>query len=87
MYLIARFLRAYPGLYWAPHWPTPDHVIPYRLFYELLAAIANVGAAEQLQAYYATLLAVGQVWSGKDGRSKITAAVRELTALAFPDAR
>jgi hypothetical protein len=43
-----------------------------------------VGAAEQLQDYYAHLLAVGQVWSDERGRSAIGDSVRKLTALAYP---
>jgi hypothetical protein len=60
-------------------------VIPYTLFYSMLGAIANVGAAEQLAAYYAVLFGAGQVWSGEEGRSAIRRAVRELTALAYPE--
>lgn len=87
MYLVARFIRFYPGLYWAPHWPTRDGVIPYALFYELLRAITNVGAAEQLDAYYAQLLAVGQVMGGDAGRSTIREAITRLTRLGYPTAR
>ena len=84
-YLVARFNRFYPGLYWAPQWRTPDGVIPYPLFFVLLRAIANVAAAEQLQDYFAGLLAAGQVWGGKDASSSLQSAVRSLTALAYPE--
>lgn len=59
-------------------------MIPYTLFYELLGAIRHASAAEQLQAYYSTLLAVAQVWSDEKGKATVTTAVRRLSALAYP---
>lgn len=66
-------------------WPTRDGVIPLVEFLALEDRIANVAAAEQLQAYYASLLAVAQVHGGADGKSGRDTAVRSLTALAYPE--
>lgn len=83
--LVARFVHAYPGLYWAPWWPTPDHVIPYPLFYQLVAAMRHLAATEQLREYYAVRMGAAAVWSGPEGQAAVTRAVLELSALAYPE--
>lgn len=83
--LIARFVDRYPGLYWAPWWPTPDHVIPYPLFYQLVGAMRHLAATEQLREYYAVRMGAGAVWSGPEGQAAVTRAVLELSALAYPE--
>lgn len=85
--LFARFIQLYGmDTYHNVAWPTRDHVIPFQLFYLMLGAIANLAAAEQLNAYYAALLAGAQVQGGEEGRAAREEAVRSLAALAHPEA-
>ena len=66
-------------------WPTADRVIPIRLFFVLEGEWLGVSAQEQLETYYATLLAGAQVHGNASGKSERDAAVKELSALAHPD--
>lgn len=69
------------------HWATRDHVIPFRLFYVMLATLSNVTAADQLNTYYAALLAGAQIMGSTEGRSTRDAAVQALAKTAYPEAR
>jgi hypothetical protein len=66
-------------------WPTRDGVVPAALFFALEAESAHVAAAEQLQHYYAGLLAGAQVHGSKESKAARDEAVRTLTALAYPE--
>lgn len=66
-------------------WPTRDRVIPIRLFFLMVEALAAIGAADELTQYYAGVLAHGQIWASAEGRQEITATVARLRALAFPE--
>lgn len=68
-----------------PFWPTRDRVVPVRLFYPFLEAIGNVSAAEELQQYFATVLASAQVWAPEDKQGTIQRAVKALRAMAYPN--
>jgi hypothetical protein len=85
--LLARFIQLYGmDTYRNAVWPTRDQVIPFQLFYLMVGAIANLAAAEQLNAYYAALLAGAQVQGGEEGRASRDESVRSLAALAHPEA-
>lgn len=86
---IARFARfygmdTYRGA--AMRWPTPDGVIPFRLFFALEAERITLSAEEQLSAHHVALLAAAQVHGGPAGKPARDAAARALVALAHPEA-
>lgn len=84
--LYANFIAVYGSreFYDPARWPTRDSAIPYRLFYAMVGAMANVRAADQLVVYYAALLAGAQVTGGDEGRSQRDDAVRSLVETAYP---
>ena len=84
-YLVARFIRFYTHSAWMnPSHPTRDHVVPYAMFYAMLAALPHVAAAEQASAYFAALLAGAQVHGGEEGKAQRDRHVEELLDTAYP---
>lgn len=87
-YLVARFVRFYGrDMFWSRDWPTTDGVIPFRLFYPLLAAIAHLAAGEQVDAYFAALLAGAMLNADEAGRATLARRVDKLLATAYPESR
>lgn len=84
--LIARFIRFYGiAAYRDARWPTRDGVIPAQLFWVLVQEMPGTWAAEQLRAYYASFLALGQVQGNREARPALERALRSLTDLAYPN--
>lgn len=85
-HLVSTFIRFY-GMeaYHHPRWPTRDHLIPFELFYAMLATAGAITAAEQYRHFHAARLAVGAVMASEEGRSNVQRAVDELVKLAFPE--
>jgi hypothetical protein len=84
--LVARFIRFYGMDTWTHvTWPTRDRVIPFQLFFAFLAAIVNVEAAEQVQAYHAQLLAGAMIHGGEEGKASRDRHVEQLLATAYPN--
>lgn len=82
-WLVARFHRSYPGLWYLPgHWRTRDGVIPYKLFYLLIDALDSVDAVRELETARAVLLGYGLARAGKN--AKVKEAHRKLVRRAFP---
>jgi hypothetical protein len=82
--LIARFQHYFPGWFYdRTRWPTLDGVIPFKLFYNLLAVINNLEAGDELVISNGVGLGYANARNGKN--AKIKAQVRKLSRRAFPE--
>jgi hypothetical protein len=86
--LVARFIRFYGMDTWTnATWPTRDRVIPFRLFFALLAVMPGVVASEQLDDYYVAVLAGAMVHGTEEGQAHRTAMINRLVQQAHPRTR
>lgn len=81
-FLVARFLRTYGAAAYHGAWPTPDGVVPARLFFLLLAQIPALHAGERIEGIEAARM--GQLLAEVPKDASVKGEVRRLARLAMP---
>ena len=68
---------------YSARWPTADHGIPFRLFFQLSGALVHLEAQQQFRTMLGTAHAIGVAFAEKND-IKMRRKTRELSELAYP---